>query len=385
MDSTIIENILTPFPGDICGVDVSFEYIIDQIKKARTTEDPDAPVGIWQAERQVADWKKVINLSLEVLQKQSKDLQVLFWLSEALYNTRGWSGLLESLDITADFLNTFEDNIFPREKELRANIIEGFIKKLTKDSIHLPLYADTDVTFEHPGTPVGKISYKDVIENVCEKLELCNVGFQNVTDEKFYIIDNLRSTLNNILALFPKEEITTDTLNTSVDLNPPNIESLANEAVSDINKELEISETNNDILSDQEPLEDTYHLTTQELYSVENVFEKIEEIAQFLEEHLPQTPVPILLRIALKLQYSKFSDIMKASGEHEPIINYISKLLNALEPGETSVIKREAPKLLNKVNFENTTPFSPFSSLEEGSDSSMMMPFTGIPEINRDF
>lgn len=382
MDSNIIENVLKPFPGNICGVDVSFEYIIDQIKKARITEDPDTPVGIWQAERHVADWKKVTNLSLEVLEKQSKDLQVLFWLSEAFYNTRGWSGLLESLDLIKSFLDAFGDAIFPHEKELRTNIIEWFIRKLTKDVARLPLYTDTDATFEHQ-TPLGKISNKDIIEDVYRKLELCDTGFQNVTDEKFYIMEDLRGMIKNILGLFQDEEVkdTTNSLATQsiTDIIPPN------QVNSDINEEMEIPDINNDILEEAEPIRDTYELTTRELYSTENVFEKIEEIAQFLEEHLPQSPVPILLRIALKLQHSKFSDIMKASDKHEPIINYISKLLNVLEPGETNSMRGETPQLVNRVNLENDTPFSPFSSLEEGSDNPMMMPFTGIPEINRDF
>ena len=105
----LLEPIAGSSPG---GVDVRYEAVYDQIRRARTEEE-DLPSGDWSRERKTADYAQVIRLSREVLATQSKDLQVAAWLTEALLKREGFGGLAAGLDLIRRLLEEFWDHLFP--------------------------------------------------------------------------------------------------------------------------------------------------------------------------------------------------------------------------------------------------------------------------------
>ncbi len=87
------EDILTPIPGDNPGgQDLRYAPIYDKIKEARR-EDDELAQGAWQHERKLADPILVIKLSQEAIAKQSKDLQIAAWLTEALLKKERLCGI----------------------------------------------------------------------------------------------------------------------------------------------------------------------------------------------------------------------------------------------------------------------------------------------------
>jgi type VI secretion system protein ImpA len=119
------DDLLSPIdasnPG---GVSVRYEPVFDEIKEARREED-DVPQGDWEHDRKTADPAKVIKLATEVLAKQSKDLQVAAWLTEALLLREGFGGLRNGLGVMRGLVENFWDHLYPEmedeeDLELRA-------------------------------------------------------------------------------------------------------------------------------------------------------------------------------------------------------------------------------------------------------------------------
>lgn len=110
-------ELLDPIPGsNPGGASLRYEPIYDQIRRARTEEE-DLPSGDWERERKTADYALVIKLSQEVLSKQSKDLQIAAWLTEALLKREGFAGLAAGLGVIRGLLENFWEHLHPEMEE----------------------------------------------------------------------------------------------------------------------------------------------------------------------------------------------------------------------------------------------------------------------------
>jgi type VI secretion system protein ImpA len=121
-------DLLAPIAGDNpAGASVRGEAVYQQIKLARFEED-DVPQGDWQRERKTADYVQVVRLATEVLARQSKDLQVAAWLTEAWTRREGFGGLTRGLQLLHALLDRFWDHVHPEPEdgdlELRAAPLE---------------------------------------------------------------------------------------------------------------------------------------------------------------------------------------------------------------------------------------------------------------------
>lgn len=111
------------------GESLRYSGLYDEISEARRA-DMDVSQGAWQTELKVADFRKVIELAIPALTSQSKDLQIGAWLSEALINIHGFTGLRDSLVLLAGLQDRFWETVYPEIDEGdmsgRANAIAWF-------------------------------------------------------------------------------------------------------------------------------------------------------------------------------------------------------------------------------------------------------------------
>lgn len=349
-----IKAILAPIDvNNPCGRDVSFDYIVDQIKDAMSADDADEPVGIWEKELKTADWNKAESLCIKVLQEESKDLQVLFWLVKTWLNKYYWTGLNSGLNATLELCNKFGKNIFPLDSESRINLLEYFFKDLSKSIPNTPLYkTNKDVTFNNFKELNSENYSKDIqqaidyIDKVLEKIE--NILGENLTHTKDEVILKLNDILNlpNYVEVAKVEETITKEEELLNEGN--NAEDLVEQDVNVSNVDVSL----NAVISN-----DFNHMT------IDSALSTIEEVSNFLEKNFPQSPIPIILRIALKLKDKKFYDILKSKDSEEPIINHISRLLNAVD----KIVNNNSNVgiLDNKLDLPNTgmdlNPFEDFS------------------------
>jgi type VI secretion system protein ImpA len=122
-----LEALLTPVSEEKpSGEYLRYSGIYDEISEARRA-DKDVPQGEWQTEVKYADYRKVISLAVPALEKDTKDLQIAAWLSEALVKEYGFTGLRDSLKLLVGFQEIFWETLHPEvdegDMEGRANAI----------------------------------------------------------------------------------------------------------------------------------------------------------------------------------------------------------------------------------------------------------------------
>ena len=108
------ETLLAPVSEEKpSGEYLRYSGIYDEISEARRA-DKDVPQGEWQTEVKVADFRKVISLAVPALEKDTKDLQIAAWLSEALVKEHGFVGLRDSLKLMSRLSGKFLGNAASR-------------------------------------------------------------------------------------------------------------------------------------------------------------------------------------------------------------------------------------------------------------------------------
>ncbi len=130
-----IEALLKPISEEApSGESVRYSGVYDEINEARREDDNLIP-NDWQTDLKRADYRKVVDLALPVIETQSKDLQVAAWLSEALVNEHGFAGLRDSMKLLSKLQEKFWDTLFPEidegDMEGRANALEWMDQKVS--------------------------------------------------------------------------------------------------------------------------------------------------------------------------------------------------------------------------------------------------------------
>ncbi|MGQ0646593.1 MAG: type VI secretion system protein TssA [Gemmatimonadaceae bacterium] len=112
-DTALIEAILSPIPGDSpSGKDLRYDPRYDQVKEARR-EDPDGPRRKDDPPRKIADYGVVLTLGRQLLEKESKDLQLAAWLAEAMLKREGVAGLGTGIGVLQGIVTSFWDTCYP--------------------------------------------------------------------------------------------------------------------------------------------------------------------------------------------------------------------------------------------------------------------------------
>jgi len=123
-----IEAIMQPISEENpSGESLQYSGLYDEIREARRA-DKDLAQGQWLTELKVADHRQVIVLAVPALEKQTKDLQIAAWLSEALVKEHSFAGLRDGLKMMGGLQENFWETLFPEidegDMEGRANALE---------------------------------------------------------------------------------------------------------------------------------------------------------------------------------------------------------------------------------------------------------------------
>ncbi|HEX9961011.1 MAG TPA: type VI secretion system protein TssA [Pyrinomonadaceae bacterium] len=146
-----IEALLQPISEEKpAGESQQYSGLYDEIREARRSDDMLAQ-GQWQHEPKLADYRKVISLSIPALTSETKDLQISVWLAEALTKEHGFVGLRDSLALLRGLQENFWETLFPEidegDMEGRANAIEWMESQTAIAIKTLPITAGEGFTF----------------------------------------------------------------------------------------------------------------------------------------------------------------------------------------------------------------------------------------------
>lgn len=95
------------------GESVRYTTLYENVREARREEDPRLSQGVWERDAKQADWATVEKLTLQALEKQSKDLRLAGWLAEAWLVRYGAEGGEQGLRVIESLCNRFWDTLFP--------------------------------------------------------------------------------------------------------------------------------------------------------------------------------------------------------------------------------------------------------------------------------
>lgn len=128
VNAELLNRLLSPVAGDApAGRDLRYDPRYAAIKEARR-EDPDLPPGELDGPRKLADWPQTVALASELLENETKDLQLAAWLTEALLRKDGFGGLITGLSALEGLLRQYWDTVFPLieddDIELRSGPLE---------------------------------------------------------------------------------------------------------------------------------------------------------------------------------------------------------------------------------------------------------------------
>jgi len=137
-------QLLEPIPGDdICGADMSFSGAFDEIREARRQDDSSLAQGDWETDLKIAQWPRVKELAEDILSRQSKDMQVAAWYTEAMTRLKGFEGLATGLQVMDGLVNDFWEFCYPSydpdDLEERAGKIEWLNKQMPLVIREIPL------------------------------------------------------------------------------------------------------------------------------------------------------------------------------------------------------------------------------------------------------
>lgn len=140
-----IDSLLKPCPGnDPAGMDIRYETVYDEIIELRRSEE-DLPFDDWvRSDVKKADWKAVLELTQEILIRESKDLKVALWLWEALARHYGFAGLRDGCVVVTRLMEEYWQGLYPRiedgDLEERIGLIV-WIARVLSEWLHLaPLF-----------------------------------------------------------------------------------------------------------------------------------------------------------------------------------------------------------------------------------------------------
>lgn len=142
-NAELIAALLVPIAGDNpSGKDLRYDARYDKVKEARR-EDLDLPPGGLATDRKVADWPAVVTQARTLLEKETKDLQLGAWLTEALMKREGAAGLATGLrgleGMLKDFWETLYPELDPEDLELRAGPLAWVGAKLDVPARQMPI------------------------------------------------------------------------------------------------------------------------------------------------------------------------------------------------------------------------------------------------------
>ena len=129
INDELVTRCLTPISGDSpAGADLRYDVRLDAIKEDRREEN------LPGSERKNADWAGVVAKTSALLEKETKDLQLAGWLTEALLRKQGFGGLATGLAVVRGLLEQFWDSVHPEleddDLELRVGPVEWVAEKL---------------------------------------------------------------------------------------------------------------------------------------------------------------------------------------------------------------------------------------------------------------
>ncbi len=341
-DDKLVEDLLRPINKEnSCGEWIRYEKKFLEISSEREEDDPELPMGEWERPLKKANWKTVIEKCSNLLINNSKDLQLVVWMSEAWINLNGMEGLLKSLKLFEGLVSLYWDELWPNfefsEPEARVApfiwINSKLLVLLRKKIILLPsnvtreediLYKDWELlnTKNNEGQAVGftkeniRKSLSSDDYNYLKKLIELSIDINRKIENIEKILDDkLKKDSPSLLKI--KEYLTSivvvskSLLVEEKKTNSRNLDykehELAIDKKNDFIKNTKNKKNNKEII----------FTNKTDIKNRNDAYETLDNIADYLEILEPHSPTPYLIRRAVKWGGMSLKELAEDIGKND--------------------------------------------------------------------
>lgn len=346
----LIGRVLNPISAqEPCGKWLRYSSEFMSLSKLREEDDPNLPMGEWERPLIKADWKKIVDKCVNFLHQNSKDLQVAIWLCDGLVRTNQIYGLNVGLIIMSKLVHNYWENMWPEIEKNDDNarvapfvwLNTRFISRLNQSIVLLQpsksrkktIYLDDwkkslKDNFEKSGLSREKIRNSATEEDV----EWLN-EIKELSNESLVAVKHLSKDLDNYLgkespSLFNLQETIQTISNCSSSLlvkftiNITKKEDAVIEKQSDSNSTKENQkEKTKEIIKDSKSLEHKNTMPvndfTETLMDRDDAYNKLNEIAKYLQKIEPHSPTPYLIYKMVKWKNMNLEELINNIRDEE--------------------------------------------------------------------
>jgi len=313
-----------------CGVNLEDDPVFAQLE-LEAKGIPERQIGDSIIAEVEPDWKKILNMSLELLGR-SRDIQVSIQLTCAWIHTDGFTGLDNGLTLINELLQRYWDEVYPRQEPdevfpvLRINSLSTLnnYKKVLGPIYRIPLTKSQLGSFSWRDFELseGKITGVSNISEASEK----SILKAAILDTDIEILKTLEKTVKHastqaqgIVAIITDKtssEITPDISSLITLLN--NIDRLLNEKIQqkqsiDIVSGQPEAEVLQGLVAPDDTLEQAgvgRVAKSSGVHNREDVVRALDAICKYFEHYEPSSPIPFLLLRAKRLLSMNFMEIL---------------------------------------------------------------------------
>ena len=200
-DPTVLGTFLDPVSEEQpAGESLAEQGLFREIEELRRADDPSLPQGVWSHELKRADWPKVARLCRQALEKETKDLRLAAWLTEAWTHMDGLEGSAKGIAVLRGLCAEFWETVHPLPDG--DDLGSRLAPILWLDGKLVQALKQTPVTEPDDGQDTPQLSWNDWewalhFENLKEAdpaaAQEQDTG-ERVTKDKFQISANLTAT-----------------------------------------------------------------------------------------------------------------------------------------------------------------------------------------------
>lgn len=324
-----ISDLVQPISEDSAtGMNIREDSSIDStyysVKDARNSARAAERKNVFEGNNSEADefWRKIIELSPNILQSQTKDLEIACWYTEALVRKHGFQGLRDGLSIINQLIEQYWENLYPLPDEedgmeMRVAPLTGLNGEGAEGVLIAPI-RNINITDDVEPGPFNIWQYQQALDlnkitdEEARQAQINKKGFGledieravNASSETFFI--SLRADIQACIKEFTS---ICEMLNDHCGIHdaPPssNIQNTLQESLRLVNhlgkhKFPNIEDETESTSDDTNRTEETPGISTGPITNREAAFRQISEVASFFRRTEPHSPISYILEKSLR-------------------------------------------------------------------------------------
>ncbi|MGI4852134.1 MAG: type VI secretion system protein TssA [Janthinobacterium lividum] len=315
------------------GRSLIYDSIYDDIRKSRISEEDNLPQGVWERPLKKVNWQQVEDLCFKALTQESKDLQIMVWLSEAWFYLYQLDGLQAGIQGIMGLCESYWETIYPLPREgdieFRLAPFEWLDDKIVVQLRLFPITSPSDnyvhtysiLDWRNATKLAGLTGQAE--QNELQRLKqngsatldqfnasrdaTPNIYFQNLKQKSQDIVSQIQK-MNDVLmkkkvknsSVFHhiKDELKNIIGFTELVLNKRGISSSAITPLESLKEKIKSFDKKIDSLKNEAPM-NVQKASTLKIASREEAYAVLEQVATYLESIEPHSPTPLLIRRAI--------------------------------------------------------------------------------------